>query len=139
MFSSRRLRSTALIALAIASCAALSAQDRDRGKIPDRYKWNLAEIYPSDEAWRAAKEKLVSEIPKIREFKGKLASSTATLADALELVTRLKKEFSRLYVYASMMSDQDTRVSSYQGMQQEMTQIGCEASAPRRRSSNRKF
>ena len=38
--------------------------------------------------------------------------------------SRLSKDFSRLYVYASMMSDQDTRVSTYQGMQQEMAQIG---------------
>ena len=29
-----------------------------------------------------------------------------------------------MYVYASMMSDQDTRVSTYQGMQQEMAQLG---------------
>ncbi len=129
MFSSRRLRSTALIVLAIASCAALSAQDRDRGKISDRFKWNLAEIFPSDDGWRTAKEKLVSEIPKIREFQGKLASSTATLADALDLVTRLNKEFSRIYVYASMMADQDTRVSSYQAMQQEMIQIGSQLGA----------
>ena len=129
MFSSRRLRPTALIALAIASCAALSAQDRDRSKISDRFKWNLAEIFPSDDGWRTAKEKLVSEIPKIREFQGKLASSTATLADALDLVTRLNKEFSRIYVYASMMADQDTRVSSYQAMQQEMIQIGSKLGA----------
>ncbi len=34
------------------------------------------------------------------------------------------KEFARVYVYASMMSDTDTRVSKYQGMQQEMVQAG---------------
>ena len=34
------------------------AQDHDRSKIPDRYSWNLTDIYPSDGAWRAAKEKL---------------------------------------------------------------------------------
>jgi len=53
-----------------------------------------------------------------------LGSSASKLAEALELSSRLSKEFSRLYVYASMMSDQDTRVSSYQGMQQEMAQVG---------------
>ena len=103
---------------------ARSAQQRERGAIPDRYKWNLAEIYPSEEAWRAAKDKLVAELPAIRPFKGVLGSSPQKLADALELSTRLAKEFTRLYVYASMMSDQDTRVSLYQGMQQEMAQIG---------------
>ena len=34
------------------------------------------------------------------------------------------KELTRLFVYASMSSDQDTRVSLYQGMEQEMIQLG---------------
>jgi oligoendopeptidase F len=129
MFSVRRRPSSALLCIAILSCVGLSAQERDRGKIPDRFKWNLAEIYPSDDAWRAAKDKMVAEIPKIREFQGKLTASAAQLADALDLVTRLNKDFSRVYVYASMMADQDTRVSTYQAMQQEMIQIGSKLSA----------
>ena len=56
--------------------------------------------------------------------KGTLGSSPQKLADALELGSRIAKEFSRLYSYASMTSDQDTRVSAYRGMQQEMTQVG---------------
>jgi oligoendopeptidase F len=115
-----------VLAAGAATTAALArtAQQRERSAIPDRYKWNLAEIYPSDEAWRAAKDKLVAELPAVRPFKGTLGSSPQRLADALELSTRLAKELTRLYVYASMMSDQDTRVSLYQGMQQEMAQIG---------------
>ena len=101
-----------------------AAQERDRSKVSDKYKWDLTHIYPSDEAWRSAKDKLVAEIPKIKEFKGTLGSSAARLADALELGSRLSKEFARAYVYASMMSDTDTRVSKYQGMQQEMIQLG---------------
>jgi len=114
-------RSAAAAALVLS--ATVVAQERDRSKIPDKYKWDLTEIYPSDAAWRGAKEKLVGEIPKIREFQGTLAKSASRLADALELSTRLNKDLSRLYVYASMMADQDTRVSTYQGMQQEMIQI----------------
>jgi len=100
------------------------AQERDRSKIPDEYKWNLTEIYPSDQAWRSAKEKLASQLPKLREFQGTLSSSAARLADALETQSNFDKELTRLYVYASMMSDEDTRVSQYQGMQQEMIQLG---------------
>ncbi len=50
-------------------------------------------------------------------------------------MSRLDKELSRLYVYASMLSDQDTRVSEPQGMQQEMQQLYANF-APRRRSSS---
>ena len=125
--SSRRYVQPLTIALALGlatTVLARAAQQQERSAVPDRYKWNLSEIYPSDQAWRAAKDKLVAELPAIRAFKGTLGSSPQKLADALELSTRLAKEFTRLYVYASMMSDQDTRVSLYQGMQQEMAQIG---------------
>src|ERR1035438_4400406 len=99
------------------------AQERDRSKTPDEYKWDLTAIYPSDQAWRTAKEKLASELPKLREFQGTLSSSATRLADALETQSHFDKEISRLFVYAAMSSDQDTRVSTYQGMEQEMIQL----------------
>jgi oligoendopeptidase F len=118
----RRIFTAILVAGALTT--GVAAQQQERGSVPDRYKWDLTQIYPSDQAWRAAKDKLVSEVAAIRAFKGTLGSSPPKLADALELSSRLSKEFSRLYVYASMTSDQDTRVSTYQAMQQEMTQLG---------------
>jgi oligoendopeptidase F len=100
-----------------------SAQERDRARIPDQYKWNLADLYPNEAAWRAVKEKLAAEVPQIKAFEGKLASSASTLADALDKQYALDKELSRLYVYASLLADQDTRDSGHQGMQQEMVQL----------------
>jgi oligoendopeptidase F len=117
------LRSALALLLLAALTVAAAAQERDRAKVPDKYKWNLADIYPDVAAWRAAREKLAAELPKIRSYEGKLASSPAVLADALETMSRLDKELSRLYVYASMLADQDTRVAEPQGMQQEMQQL----------------
>ena len=66
------------------ACVAFSltafAQERDRSKIPDQYKWNLADVYPSDASWRAAKEAFAAEIPSLEKFKGKLTSSPSALA-----------------------------------------------------------
>src|SRR5262249_17739228 len=100
-----------------------AAQERDRAKVPDRYKWNLADVYPNEAAWRAAKDKLAGELPQLQQYKGRLTTSAATLADALEQQSQFDKELSRLYVYASMLADQDTRESRPQGMRQEMTQL----------------
>jgi oligoendopeptidase F len=124
--TTRRSRPVFVIAtfLALATPVMSGAQQRERNSVPDRYKWDLTQIYPTDQAWRAAKDKFGSEMSAIRAFKGTLGSSPQKLADALELVSRLSKEFSRLYVYTSMMSDQDTRVSLYQGMKKEMAQLG---------------
>ncbi len=95
----------------------------------DQYKWDLTHLYPTDEAWRAAKNAIETDIAQLQPYAGRLGTEAAVLAGALETVTRLSKEFSRAYVYASMMSDNDTRVAKYQGLQQEMTQLGAAMAA----------
>jgi oligoendopeptidase F len=99
------------------------AQERDRASVPDKHKWDLAQIFSSDEAWRAARDTVTSDIPRVGAFKGQLGSSAARLAEALELATRVTRDLVKVYVYASMMSDQDSRDSRYQAMQQEMVQL----------------
>ncbi len=113
---------TTVSALAVV-VAALGAQERDRSKIPDKYKWNLADIYPSDAAWRGAKDAFAAEIPSLGKFKGRLMTSPSALADALDTLYAKDKELGRLFSYASLQADQDTRDSARQGMRQEMTQV----------------
>ena len=107
----------------------LTAQERDRAKIPDKYKWNLTDIYPDDQAWRSAKEQLAKELPQMKTFQGKLGTSAATLANALDRYFGFDKELSRLYVYAQMLSDQDTRDATHLGMKQEMIQLAAAEAA----------
>ena len=53
------------------------------------------DIYPSDEAWRAAKDKLVAEMPKIAAFKGTLGGSPQSWPTRWSSASRLSKEFAR--------------------------------------------
>jgi len=103
--------------------ALTTGQDRDRSAIQDKYKWNLADVYPNDAAWRVAKDAIGRELPTLRGYQGRLGSSARILADALETMSRLDKEIARLSVYSGMLADQDTRVAGPQGMQQEMQQL----------------
>jgi len=107
----------------------LTGQERDRAKIPDKYKWNLTDIYPSKQAWRSAKEQLAKELPQMKMFQGKLGTSAAMLANALDKYFGFDKELSRLYVYAQMLSDQDTRDAAHLGMKQEMIQLAAAEAA----------
>lgn len=104
-------------------------RQRDRARIDEKYKWNLDEVYQSIAAWRAEKDRIGAELPKVRTFAGRLGSSPQVLADALDTLSRLEKELSRLYVYASMLADQETRASEPQGMRQEMQLLFAEFSA----------
>ncbi|MBM3770370.1 MAG: oligoendopeptidase F [Acidimicrobiia bacterium] len=122
-----------LVVAALASfvlvLAPLTAQERDRSQIPDKYKWNLADIYPSTAAWRTAKDGVAKRLPELDAFNGKLETSAATLANAMEVYFALDKELSRLFVYSSMLADQDTRDATNQGMRAEMLQLASDLGA----------
>ncbi len=51
----------------------LTAQERDRSKVPDGLKWNLADVYPDRAAWRTRKEAVAAELPSLRRWKGNWA------------------------------------------------------------------
>ena len=106
----------ALVALTITA----AAQSRDRSQTPDKYKWDLADIYPTQTAWRAAKDTLSTDLPKLRQFQGTLSASGRSLADALEMQAAFSRQLARLYSYASLSADQDTRDAAHEGMRQEM-------------------
>ena len=94
------------LALAAASAAVVLAQERDRAKIPDAYKWNLTDLYPTDEAWRSAKTQLASDVGKAAAFKGTLGQSPARLQEAMDLQYGQQKTFARLAAYAGLRSGQ---------------------------------
>jgi oligoendopeptidase F len=125
-----RMSQTLLLTLMGVSLAgAESGSTRDRKQIPDQYKWNLAEIYPTDDAWRAAKAELSKEVPSLEAYRGTLARSPQQLLACLDAVYAVQKTYARLYSYASMSSDQDTRESRYLGMKQEIAQLGTDVGA----------
>jgi len=114
----------ALLSILVVLCQTRAfTQPRDRADIPEKYTWDLKAIYPSDEAWAEAKEKVAGRFGELAAFKGTLADSPAKLLECLELDASIDKELARLYCYASMKSDEDTRVSKYQGMKQMMRQL----------------
>ncbi len=106
-----------------------SGQSKERSEIPEQYTWNLKDLYESDDAWKSAKENLTKEFEQIDAFKGKLGSSAQTLYKCLALSSEIGKEYSRLRSYSSMKFDQDTRVSKYLGMKQELEQLGTQFSS----------
>ena len=113
----------------VSTGAGTVGQERDRAKVDAKYTWDLSEVYPDVAAWRAARTRVAAEVPHIRTFAGRLGSSAQTLADALDELMRLDKEVARLYVYAGLLADEDTRLGAPQGMQQEMQQLYAELGA----------
>ncbi len=96
---------------------------KTRDEIESKYKWDLNDLFPSEEAWKESKDQLVEKIPQIESFKGTLTQSAGQLLTCLEFNSDLSKQALLLLVYASMHSDEDTKNMKYSGMQKEMLQV----------------
>jgi oligoendopeptidase F len=130
MPSARFVSRLCLVAPALAAVTLQGAsQERERSQVPDQYKWNLSDIYPSDAAWRAAKEKVAGDFSRLKQYEGQLSSSAATLADAMDALFSIDKELSRVYVYAASLADENTRDNEHEGMRQEMVKLASEFGA----------
>ena len=124
------LKKTQLItAMMVFSTTVAVSQMKDRAQLDDKYKWNLTDLYVSDDAWKQEKDRLQQEIQKIAQYKGKLTHSAAQLHEALAFNSALTKDMIKLSSYAAMQSDQDTRVPKYAGMKQEVQQLFTEYGA----------
>ena len=106
-----------------------SMSERERAEIPERFRWHLGDLYPSVEAWHEAREKIEAALPALRAFEGRLGESASVLADALETESDLRRQLSRVGVYASLLADEDTRASMPQGMRQQVIQLAASLGA----------
>ena len=118
-----------LITVVIFSHTQVLAQTHERAEISDKYKWNLEDLYSSDEAWNTAKQELVERFDEVSGYQGKLANSSSELLACLEFNSKVSKEFGRLYSYANMKSDEDVGNSKYLAMKQEIQQLSTDYSS----------
>jgi oligoendopeptidase F len=124
-----RTRRLALALGALAALAAAPAAAKERSELPERYKWKLSDLYPSDDAWRAARDDLAKRIPALGSYKGKLGESAEGLRRALDAAFGVKRDLERLEAYAMARSDEDTRVAATREMRQSADQLAVELSS----------
>jgi oligoendopeptidase F len=98
----------------------------ERKDVPARLTWNLADLYPGAQAWEAGLEDVQARIPRLAALKGTLPSSAAQLRRVLDTWMEVSREASRVSVYASMLSDQDTRDATASAMKQRAEQMQVE-------------
>ena len=90
--------------------------------------WDVTLLYRDDAAWRAAKEHIAAELPKIKNYQGRLGENAATLREAMDFIYGLRKDFDRMAVYTSLKRDANTRDSGALELNQEADLLGTEFS-----------
>jgi oligoendopeptidase F len=105
----------------VMSAATVLASDDTRGG--DAYRWNLGDLYPSEAAFNAARQQLAARLPELDARRSTLGASPASMQAALDLYFDMAKELGRIASYASMRSDEDTRVPENLAARQEVQQL----------------
>ncbi|MBE6908703.1 MAG: oligoendopeptidase F [Ruminococcaceae bacterium] len=87
-----------------------------RNDVPEEFTWNLADVFESDDAWRAEYDALGEMPAKVAAYQGRLGESAATLLAYFRLHDELDLRYNSLFNYASRKADQDQGDGVYQDM-----------------------
>lgn len=88
---------------------------RSRSEIPAEYKWNLQDMFASDEIWEEEAKQVFEIAKEVEGYRGKLAEGADVLLAALKKTDELNYHAVRVYVYANQKYHEDTAVAKYQG------------------------
>lgn len=80
----------------------------NRKDIPEKYKWNLGDIFATPADWEKTFEKLSAEYPTLASYKGKLADRSKLL-EFLKRSDSFDVELGKLYCYAYMSYNEDSQ------------------------------
>ena len=90
---------------------------KQRNEIEEKYTWDLSTIFPTDEAFEEELAQVSEEVKKAAGLAGHLLDSADSLLTTTEIQLDLMRRIEKLYSYAHMKNDQDTRVAKYQEYQ----------------------
>lgn len=99
-----------------------------RAEADPRYTWNLASVFPTDDAWQAAFAAAQEAPQKLAAFQGHLADSAGALLEFLRYSDELSVTLDRLGNYAQRKADEDTRDPVYQEMSARFMNLAIETS-----------
>ena len=81
-------------------------------------RWDLRDLYPDLAAWQQAHDALRPRIEKLEALKSRVGADGNSLRDTLAEISDTLRVLSRVYVYASLLADEDLRESKAQERKQ---------------------
>ena len=85
-----------------------------RNEINEKDTWDLSTIFETDQKWEEELALLTEDAKEAASLEGHLLDSAESLLNITERYLDLSRRLEKLYVYAHMKNDQDTRVAIYQ-------------------------
>ena len=113
----RIIAALAVFSIVHTGLAQAQAQD-DAAEVDTKYTWDLTELYPTVEAWEAARKDVMTKFDEIESRRGTLGDSADSLYDALQLISDTSREAARVSTYSSLNGDEDLRANEPQERRQ---------------------
>ena len=88
-----------------------------RSSVKPADTWDLARLFPSDQAWEHAFSKWEKRLDHYARFRGRLAQGPKTLAACLKFDLGFDRAAERLRTYAFLKTAEDATADAYQRMQ----------------------
>ncbi|MBT5387192.1 MAG: oligoendopeptidase F [Porticoccaceae bacterium] len=76
--------------------------------VDEKYIWDLTDLYPDNQAWDRARLDAAKKAQVLAALKGTLGDSSASFLYAADTISEVYKEVVRVYIYASLLADEDT-------------------------------
>ncbi|WP_282805109.1 oligoendopeptidase F [Lactobacillus isalae] len=87
-----------------------------RNEVSDDLKWDLSRVFKNDQEWEQEYNQVAKEIKNLNKFKGMLAKSGKNLYEGITEILAVNRRLEKVYVYATMSSDVDTKNTHYLGL-----------------------
>ena len=94
-----------------------------RDEIAPAHLWNLRHIYENNEAWQRDFTRVEEMIDAVASRQGMLGDSPDALTTALQSNSDLGENLDKVFVYANLVRDQDTRDASAQAMAERASRL----------------
>ncbi|PJA97992.1 MAG: oligoendopeptidase F [Ignavibacteriales bacterium CG_4_9_14_3_um_filter_30_11] len=95
----------------------------NRKEIEEKYKWDLSDIYKTDEDWETDFKWVKEKIPEYDKFIGTLAKDANSLYRCLKFDEEVGIKIERLHLYAMLNYDGDMNITKYQAMDDRINNL----------------
>ena len=91
-----------------------------RSEQKKEHTWSTEDLYPTDTAWFEAFEAVRGQEDILASYQGRIAESGQVMLEYFNHLIAIDEVAERLYAYAMLKVDEDTRNSTYQAMKSQV-------------------
>lgn len=95
----------------------------NRADVPKPLTWDLTKIFKTDQEFETEFKNVSNSLSELAPLKQSMPTSGQALLNGIEKILSIERHLEKVYVYASLKSDQDTSNSTYQAYDAKAGQL----------------